>query len=708
MSNYIVANRPRNQPPQLLLDISDLVRSDHGTGIQRVVRSIMGQLLTDDACSFRVEPVYYSNGRYVYARRFTQKFLDCAAVAFEDDPIAIGPGDIFLGLDLSMDTVTEATEVLRAFQAQGGYVCFVVYDILPLLRPDWWPPPFVETFSGWFTSIATLSDKLICISRATAEDVRNWLGKKQTGRATPLAISYFHLGADFAVSSATTGMPADSADVMAAVALRPTFLCVGTIEPRKGHAQLLAGFDLLWARGIEANLVIIGKGGWMVDHLLERLRRHPQLGTQLFWLAGISDEYLHKLYPVSTALIAASEGEGFGLPLIEAARFHVPIIARDLPVFREVAEDGAYYFSGTTPEDLAAAITGWMQLNAACEAPMGSRICWLTWRESAAELLEALVEPDVHHHDARIEIASSATENSQKFEVQTAVEVERSKVVQQPAVAKAEMVVLRDSLARRESDCARFQEQTAASASRVARLRESLPQRESDDGRFQERAATARAEALRQMLAGREADYQRLRVSAAEASAVLARTAEERDKFGVQQRRWLAAALPNPEDKLNVRARYRLQSQLYERGWLRWLARGLMRHARMLTAVADRARDKGRWEFAARFYQEALELAPARPPIWVQYGHALKESGNLAAAESAYRKSLELNRDTADTHLQLGHVLKLQGWLDEAGYAYLCALILRPDSRPPLDELIALGWTPEGIEKALSQARLKH
>ena len=38
---------------------------------------------------------------------------------------------------------------------------------------------------------------------------------------------------------------------------------------------------------------------------------------------------------------------------------------------------------------------------------------------------------------------------------------------------------------------------------------------------------------------------------------------------------------------------------------------------------------------------------PNMPEMWVQYGHALKESGNVAAAEAAYRKSLDLNPDTA-------------------------------------------------------------
>ncbi len=66
------------------------------------------------------------------------------------------------------------------------------------------------------------------------------------------------------------------------------------------------------------------------------------------------------MYDAAQCLLAASEAEGFGLPLIEAAQHGLPVMARDIPVFREVAGDHAFYFDGTDPEHLADAIrTGW-------------------------------------------------------------------------------------------------------------------------------------------------------------------------------------------------------------------------------------------------------------------------------------------------------------------------------------------------------------
>jgi glycosyltransferase involved in cell wall biosynthesis len=177
--------------------------------------------------------------------------------------------------------------------------------------------------------------------------------------------------------------------VLAEVAARPTFLMVGTVEPRKGHTQALAAFEQLWADGVDANLVIVGKQGWMVEKVAERMAAHPEKDKRLFWLPGVSDEMLLKLYASSAALLSPSEGEGFGLPLIEAAQHNIPVIARNLPVFREVAGEHALYFEGREPQDLAATVTRWLALDAEGKAPQSTGMPWLTWDESARQVLDA-------------------------------------------------------------------------------------------------------------------------------------------------------------------------------------------------------------------------------------------------------------------------------------------------------------------------------
>jgi glycosyltransferase involved in cell wall biosynthesis len=166
---------------------------------------------------------------------------------------------------------------------------------------------------------------------------------------------------------------------------------VGTIEPRKGYAQVLEAFEHLWQQGSNAQLVIVGKQGWMMEQWVDNVRSHLRLGKQLFWLEAISDEFLEALYGKSSCLITASEGEGFGLPLIEAAMHHLPIIARDIPVFREVAGEHALYFSGG-PLQLAKAIEQWLGLAAKNAQPHSEKMGWSTWKQSAQSLLELVLE----------------------------------------------------------------------------------------------------------------------------------------------------------------------------------------------------------------------------------------------------------------------------------------------------------------------------
>jgi tetratricopeptide (TPR) repeat protein len=118
-------------------------------------------------------------------------------------------------------------------------------------------------------------------------------------------------------------------------------------------------------------------------------------------------------------------------------------------------------------------------------------------------------------------------------------------------------------------------------------------------------------------------------------------------------------------------------------------------------ARADRARHAGQWEVAARYYRQALSEEPELPAIWMQYGHMLKEMGDVAGAESAYRESLRLDPENADTHLQLGHALKLRGEVEAAEAAYLRSVALDRRLDFAIEALAALGWTRARIDEAL-------
>jgi len=383
---------------QLFLDITVLVKTDLQTGIERVTRSILNEFLHTPPEGYRIEPIYWKDGAFYYARKFTLLFLNIDEDLLSDSPIETNDGDYYLSLEWNPGAVLESRDNLKAFVNKGVKVNFIVFDILPILHTEWFPE-FASVSKDWLKVITEVSSGIICISKATADEVLEWTLLNSQLRLTPLNLGHFHLGADIKNSMPSTGVPANASKVLMSVKNIPSFLMVGTIEPRKGHLQAIKAFDVLWSNGINVKLVIVGREGWKslsdnqrrtIPQIVSTLKSHNELNKRLIWLEDTSDEYLEKVYDASICLLAPSEGEGFGLPLIEAAMHMKPIIARDIPVFREVAGENALYFDGLDANDLATAIKDWLNLNKSGKAPASEKIPFLTWAQSAEQLKDVI------------------------------------------------------------------------------------------------------------------------------------------------------------------------------------------------------------------------------------------------------------------------------------------------------------------------------
>ena len=379
---------PSPRLSQLFVDVSELAARDAESGIQRATKNILRQLLNSAPADLRVEPVYASTTHgYRYARQFTKRFLGVDTECGDDDPIEFGAGDIFLGLDLQPLVITHHREFFGRLAAAGTSVQFVVYDLLPLLIPHAFYPSAAEFHTRWLRVVAE-ADQALCISQTVADDLTGWVEQHAPHRQGKLLVRSFPLGADLSSATPTFGFPAGAVDTLRSLATRTTFTMVGTIEPRKAHEQTLEGFERLWQRGVDVNLAIVGKPGWLVDDLLERLRSHPEFNHRLHWISGASDEFLNSVYQFSDCLIAASWAEGFGLPLVEARLHHLPVIARDIPVFRELAGDHAHYFRGSTGDAIEAAVLNWLEQDADGAAPASDGIPCVTWQDATARLVE--------------------------------------------------------------------------------------------------------------------------------------------------------------------------------------------------------------------------------------------------------------------------------------------------------------------------------
>ncbi|HEX8955706.1 MAG TPA: glycosyltransferase [Burkholderiaceae bacterium] len=403
LANAVAASiMPQPRIPQLMIDVSTICKADLQTGIERVVRAQLSALLDRVTPAYRVEPVYLHTEdgapHYRYARRYTHGLLGIPDIA-QDSAVEVTPGDVFYGADFCPADVIKAAEagIYRHWREAGASVQFLIHDILPVTRPEFFPEGAGDTHAAWLRAIAAEADGLIGISQAVADDTQAWL--RANGAPANPAFAVLHHGADLDRSFPSAGLPDDAAQTLQALRGGDSFLMVGTIEPRKGHLQAIEAFEALWRDGSDARLVIVGREGWTalapaqrrnIPRTMEKLRHHPELGKRLIWMSDISDQYLEQVYQAASCLLFASEAEGFGLPLIEAARHGKPIVVRDIAVFREIAGEHAHYFAGQTPAALAQALKDWIALNDAGKAPASSGLAWNTWRQNADRLLQLL------------------------------------------------------------------------------------------------------------------------------------------------------------------------------------------------------------------------------------------------------------------------------------------------------------------------------
>jgi glycosyltransferase involved in cell wall biosynthesis len=392
---------------QIIVDVTSICQEDLRTGIQRVVRALVIALLKEAPQGVRIEPAFisYTGGKahFRYARCWTSDLLQIPSEGLLEEPVTFGAGDILFGADFTGPIVVAAERdgLIASMRAMSVEICFVIYDLLPLQMPAMFPPGGFS-FAEWFNSIVRVADQVFCISDAAKRDLERQLADLPITRDVPLHINTFPLGSDFENSRPSKGLAADAHRILAAIATRPSFLMVGTIEPRKAYTEVLDAFEILWRGEHDVNLVIVGREGWKglpplsrraVSDIVQRLSSDPQRGLRLWWLDDASDEFLDRLYTSTECLLAASYGEGFGLPLVEGARRGIPILARDIPVFREVAGGYANFFDSTGPVELADALSTWLKAHSTGVAPVSRGVNTFSWSDGAKAILKTLLSP---------------------------------------------------------------------------------------------------------------------------------------------------------------------------------------------------------------------------------------------------------------------------------------------------------------------------
>lgn len=372
---------------RVLVDVTEIKRLDAKTGIQRVTRKFLAGLLAiaQESGTFEVEPFCWTEDGVIYARAFARDRLGLPC-AGPDTPVRVQPSDLMFMLDSSWWLPERFDELHARVHEAGGEVAWMVYDLIPIRFPETCDPEVLPAFRTWLVHAIHTADGFVCISEATRGDLELFMnGVIDADGRRPWTRSV-HLGCD--MDPVQGGSPSEAClAVWRAIGQRPYFMALGTVEPRKDYGTIMDAFELLWAGDVNVALVIVGKQGWNVDALVERITQNPELNQRLFWLRGAGDVDVRHLLDGAAALIQASVWEGFGLPLIEAGSLGIPLLVSDIAVFHEIAGDDATYFPVGDAAALAAAITGFKS-SGAVRATQPAR--FRSWNAASNDLVKVL------------------------------------------------------------------------------------------------------------------------------------------------------------------------------------------------------------------------------------------------------------------------------------------------------------------------------
>jgi len=370
-------------PRRLLVDVTGTIKRDAGTGIQRVVKKVVEALYRGDAYDIPALAVRAQDGRLYTAHAYAATLIGGAPRA-ADAEIEVEPGDRLLLLSDSWNAFNELAPLFARIRAQGGELISCVFDLIPELHPHACHEVTPKLYDAWLRKALLESDAFLAISSTVADELAEFVTTRGFPHRPGLKIGWFHCGSDIALPKAA---PAREKIAAVVEGPSPVFLCVGTIEPRKGQRVALRAFEGLWREGVEAKLVVVGRRGWLDEAISAELREHAEQGKRLFWFEDASDAELDFLYSRAKGLVLASFAEGFGLPIVEAARRGVAALCSDIPVFREVGRDGAIYFRVNDSDALAARLYAFLEGEIAADP---QKVLRASWAEAARQIVEVV------------------------------------------------------------------------------------------------------------------------------------------------------------------------------------------------------------------------------------------------------------------------------------------------------------------------------
>jgi alpha-1,2-rhamnosyltransferase len=256
----------------------------------------------------------------------------------------------------------------------------IIYDLIPINKKEFCSVDLNISLKDWFEKSLNIVDKYICISKFVENECYEYIKQNLDLNVSRDKFSSFYLGANFKNQNIINEQDINNS-FKEIFKSNNTYITVSTVEPRKNHEYILNAFEKLWDKNIDVKYLIIGKTGWEVESLINRIKNHKEFNKKLYLMDNIDDEHLFYAYNNSKALIFASFIEGFGLPIIEGLYNKLQVLASDIEIHREIAQEYVSYFDLNDVDSLVNLI----EKN--CFTKDIADFKWIDWKDSTKQLI---------------------------------------------------------------------------------------------------------------------------------------------------------------------------------------------------------------------------------------------------------------------------------------------------------------------------------
>lgn len=244
--------------------------------------------------------------------------------------------DIFHGL---------SGELPIGIRAAGIKTVVTIHDLIFMRHPEYYNWIDVQIYRNKFFKTLREADSIVAISECTRRDIAELGGVPEE----KIEVIYQSCAPRFSPDIA----PGVNERVQQAYHLPQRYILgVGSIEERKN--MLLAAKALQWLPE-DISLVLVGKATKYTSRILDFAKRE-QLSHRIITLHGVPDDDLPSIYSMAEAFVYPSRYEGFGIPIIEAIRMNLPVVACTGSCLEEAGGPDNLYVAPDDAEAMAASI----------------------------------------------------------------------------------------------------------------------------------------------------------------------------------------------------------------------------------------------------------------------------------------------------------------------------------------------------------------